>query len=236
MPLLEVGMKIFIDASVASMRVEAMDKVVLSSVIEEVQDTNTLLIQLPTHQGSYYQFSSFRPVSIRFPTKTSFFVFDAKFQGTVKRGSLTLARMQKVSGFEERQLRDCFRLPCLIPVQIKQYWASETSEPVKSGYRFFGNTAEPGSYEGAASGHLLDLSDGGALLASGIKIERGDKLTLDFMINFEAAIECVVLRSLSSPNQNYEKCYGVCFKNINSRTKERIYQYLVGEQLKKKNR
>ncbi|MCL2068811.1 MAG: flagellar brake protein [Oscillospiraceae bacterium] len=250
MPLIEPGMKIFVDVSTESVGGEALEMVVLNSIVEEVPDDESLLIQMPMYKGSYYPFSAFHsPLYLRFPTKTSFFAFSARYEGSVKRGPLTLARMQRVSGFEERQMRECFRLPCLIPVKIKTYWVSDKRKNAppeelpehKPGELLDAvvKTLPPGKNineepDDSLPGHLLDLSDGGTLLATNAELERGDKITLNFSLNFNVSVECVVVRTARSTNQNYQKSYGCSFSNITMRQKERIYQYLVNQQLRKR--
>jgi c-di-GMP-binding flagellar brake protein YcgR len=252
MTAFEVGMKIFVDVPIPRVDRDGPSRASLSSVIEEIIDAETVLIQAPTYQGNYYHMSSLDAISIRFPTKTSIYSFDAKYQGTVQRGSMSFARMQRVSAYEERQLRDCFRLPCFIPTNVKRYWESERKP--SSEYSIVlpdiseGNLldkmletvkdvdvpdAPPGEY---FSGHLLDLSDGGALLATEEIITRGDKLTLEFKISFDLTVECKALRVFGSSNHNYPYSVGVSFVGLNLRNKERVYQYLISEQLKQRKR
>jgi c-di-GMP-binding flagellar brake protein YcgR len=117
-------------------------------------------------------------------------------------------------------MRDCFRLSCYIPAAIQRVWLSEF-------------TGEPEDLPEETPARILDISDGGALVATDERFEPGERFTISFSIGMDESLECVALRVSEQIGAQFRYRAGVQFENMHRRNKDRIFRFITLEQRKK---
>jgi c-di-GMP-binding flagellar brake protein YcgR len=128
--------------------------------------------------------------------------------------------MRATGEIEEHQMRDCYRLSCNIPATLMRVWLSEYE-------------GAPDSLPVPVPAKILDISDGGALVATDEQFEPGDKFTMSFSIGTEESLECLALRISEQIGAQFRYRAGVQFENMHRRNKDRIFRFITLEQRKK---
>ena len=150
----------------------------LASYVEEVVSADSFLIQMPVHRGYNHPLPRDEPILMYLLSKSRMYSMSAIFVEHVRHDGLLFAKMRRCSPIKPDQRRDCYRLPCEMPVLV---------EPVKA----CGNKTEPAKpYEC----QMIDFSDGGMLFSAKEAFAVGEKVSLAFNIGTDEVITAEVLR------------------------------------------
>jgi c-di-GMP-binding flagellar brake protein YcgR len=213
-------MRVFLELESESGPGEEKQVLTLSSVIADVPEEDYLLLLMPMHRGSYYPLPKNVPILMKFVAATGMFSLKLAFEGREGQATLSYAKMRVIGEIEEHQMRDCFRLSCSIPATLRRVWLSEFK-------------GEPEELPVAVSAKILDISDGGALVATDEYFETGEKFTVAFSIGTDESMECVALRVSEQIGAQFRYRVGVQFQNMHQRQKDRIFRFITLEQRKK---
>ena len=154
------------------------NRITLSSYVEEVMPDGTILIHVPVYRSYNYPLPRDEPILMYLLSKSRMYSMTARFLERVRHDGLMFARMGRCSPIKPDQRRDCYRLPCELPVLVERATV-------------YKGRAEPHiSYEC----RMVNFSDGGMLFAANEAFEIGEKITLTFNIGTDEAITAEVLR------------------------------------------
>ncbi len=217
---LKIGARVFLELESESGPGEAPQILTLSTVIADVLDPENILLMMPIHRGSFYPLPKNVPVLMKFVVASGMYSLKLAFEGRVGQAGLAYAKMRAIGEIEEHQMRDCFRLSCNIPATLRRVWLSEFK-------------GEPEDLPVPVSAKILDISDGGALVATDEHLEAGEKFTAAFSIGTEESLECVALRISEHIGAQFRFRVGVQFQNAPSRQRDRIFRFITLEQRKK---
>jgi c-di-GMP-binding flagellar brake protein YcgR len=217
---LKIGTRVFLELESEGGPGEEKQALTLSSVIADVPGPERFLLMMPMHKGSFYPLPKNVPVLMKFVAPTGMYSLKLAFEGREGHGPLSYAKMRALGNIEEHQMRDCFRLSCNIPATLRRVWLSEFK-------------GEPDDLPVAVSAKILDISDGGALVATDEYFESGEKFTVAFSIGTEESLECVALRISEQIGAQFRYRVGVQFQNTAPRQKDRIFRFITLEQRKK---
>ena len=157
------------------------NRISLNSYVEEVLPDGCLLIQAPVHRGYNYPLPRDEPIFTYLLTKTRMFSMTVRLMGHTRRDGLLYAKVRMCSPVESDQRRDCYRLPCELPVLVK---------PQKACKNKTSKTEQTAAHECKT----IDLSDGGMMFATNGAYEIGEKISLAFSIGTDETITAEVLR------------------------------------------
>jgi len=144
-----------------------------------------------------------------------------RFEERTERGGFLFARMRRVGKIKPHQRRDCYRLPCSLPVTVERLWLNE---------REIYPERQP------AEGQIINFSDGGMLFATDENIEKGEKITLTFDMGKPETIEGMALRTQRIKDGQYLFRVAVRFRNKDICQQRRFYKYIVDKQLEERRR
>jgi c-di-GMP-binding flagellar brake protein YcgR len=218
---LKIGTRVFLELASESGPGEETQVLTLSSVIADVPDEEHLLLLMPMHRGSFYPLPKNVPLLMKFVVAAGMYTLKLVFEGREGHGPLSYAKMRAVGEIEEHQMRDCFRLSCNIPATVRRAWLSEFK-------------GEPDDLPVPVSAKILDISDGGALVATDEHFESGEKFTVSFSIGTDESLECVALRISEQVGAQFRFRVGVQFQNMPQRQKDRIFRFITLEQRNRK--
>lgn len=217
---LKVGTRVFLELESESGPAEEKQVLTLSSVVADVLDEQNFLLLMPMHKGSFYPLPKNVPVLMKFVMPTGMYSLKLAFEGRVGQAGLSYAKVRQIGEIKEHQMRDCFRLSCNLSASLRRVWLSE----------YKGN---PEDMPEPTPAKILDISDGGALVATDEGFETGEKFTVTFSIGTEESLECVALRIGEQIGAQFRYRVGVRFQNANPRQKDRLFRFITLEQRKK---
>lgn len=153
----------------------------LNTVVEEILEDGYLLIHMPIYQGCYYPLPRDKLFLANFFVDSHmYFALPVQFHEQIQRGGFTLAKIRRFDKIKPHERRDCYRMPCSLPVTVERMWQSERVKHSK---------LQP------AGGQIINFSDGGMLFATNENIENGEKITLIFDIGQIEFVEGMVLHT-----------------------------------------
>jgi len=193
----------------------------LSSVVEEVLDGNCLLIQMPLFQGYHYPLPHDTLLLMIFIADADMYAAPAKFQERIERDGFIFAKMRRLGKLIPHQRRDCYRVPCSLPVTIERLWIKE---------RELYPDRQP------TEGKMIDFCDGGMLFFTDENIEAGEKITLTFDMGNTETVESIALRKERVEDGKYLFKIAAQFKNNDKAQKRRFYKYVVDMQQEERRR
>ena len=198
----------------------------LGSYVEEVMPDGCLLIKMPVHKGSYYSLPQYKPVLIHLFAQSRMYSFTVRFVDRVKRGNLLYAMVRQLSDVKPNQRRDCFRLQCTLPITIER-------QPTDDNGENDGSTANAANTEKRPPihGKMINLSDGGTAFITNETFETGEIITLTFDIGTIETLDAKVLNFDKTGDKEYRHKVSVKFNHQCKHQKDRIYKYLVSQQL-----
>lgn len=193
----------------------------LRTIVEACWDDGTILILMPIHQGYHYPLPQDEPILMKFFVKSKLYALLVQFEERVEQGGFMFAKMRRISKIEQHNQRDCYRLPCSMPVMVERLWQSEREKD---------SECKPDA------GRVLDFSDGGMLFATNDNIENGEKITLTFDIGETETVDGLALRTESVEDWTFLFKVAAQFKNTDIVQKHRFYMYIVEKQLEEHRR
>jgi len=214
-PKVVAGMKIIIELDSVSDD-GSINKISLGSYVEELLDSDTMLIQMPIHKSYNFPLPKNQNIRTYFFAGIRMFVLDINFIENVKQGEMHFAKIRRVSELTPFQRRDCFRLEKALPLMIQRIALNEGGEPI-----------EP------TDSKLIDISDGGILFASDDNYELGERIFATVELNYHT------LETLGGEVVRVEQTYGarahkynysVRFHHTDNKQKDRLYKYIVDQQ------
>ena len=208
--------KVFLNIGKKSEAKDVNNTLSLSSVVEEASDDGSLLIHMPLHQGYYYPLSKDEELTMHVLADSKMYTLSARFQERVLRDNLVFAKLHQVSVIGEEQRRNCYRLPCLLPVTIERTAGNRKAPPAK--------------------GQMIDFSDGGMLFASNEEIKPEEELRLTFDIGSIETVNAVALRAEPSEDGKYKYKTAVQFMIAENVQRYRFYKYIMEKQREEQQR
>lgn len=195
----------------------------LSSVIEDILDDGSLLIHMPIYQSYHYPLPHDSTFSMLFVVDSEMYALPVQFQERVERGSFILAKISRTGKIRPHQRRDCYRLPCSLPITVERLWLNE---------RELCPDCQP------TEGQMINFSDGGMLFATNEHIDKDEKVTITFTFDMGVpeTIEGMALRLERIENGKYLFRVAVRFRNKDKAQKRRFYKYIVEMQLQERRR
>jgi c-di-GMP-binding flagellar brake protein YcgR len=186
----------------------------LASAVEEISEDGALLIHMPLHHGGYYPLPRDDEIFMRFFAGAKMYALPVRFQERIMIDNLMYARVRRLGPVRQVQRRECYRLPCSLPVAVER----QDKEPLK--------------------GVTVNLSDGGMLFAANEDIERGEKIALTFDIGRVETIKAAALRAerIEGGKYQYRTAVQFRFNNKDRAQKDRFYKYIVEKQSEKRRR
>lgn len=195
---------------------EVINTLSLNSVVEEVMDDGCLLIHMPLYRGRHYSLPKDDSFSIHFFIDTKMYTLPVQFQERIMRNNMVFAKVRQLGAIKQGQRRDCYRLPCSLPVTIMRQDAEGTEQSVM--------------------GQMIDFSDGGMLFCSDADIEKDGTLILTFDIGRVETVKCVALRTVQAENGKYRYKTAVQFKCRDKTQKSRFYKYILKMQMEERRK
>ena len=203
----------------------------LGSYVEEVISADCFLIQMPVHRGYNYPLPRDEPILMYLLSKSRMYSMTSMFMERVRRDGLLFAKMRKCSPIKPDQRRDCYRLPCELPVMVEAVTA-------------YSSKAEPPIPHEC---QMIDFSDGGMLFATKEVFVIGEKVRLAFNIGTDEVITAEVLRcerierseqieieplitTLNETANAYRYKTAVKFIHKCKKQKNRFYRFIVEQQ------
>jgi len=184
----------------------------LGSYIEEVISDNLLLIKTPIHRGYNYLLPRNKPLHAYFFMHSRMFSLTLQCLESVQRDNLEYAKVRVLSALQPGQRRDCFRLQeCTLPVMLERHPAPKTDPTPPMPCR------------------LINLSDGGMLIATNHEFTKGETVNITFDIGTVETVKAEVLR-LESPYDIYKHTIAVKFLHKCKHQKHRFYVFIVEQQ------
>ena len=190
--------------------------ITLSSVVEEVFDDGSLLIQMPVYQGYHYPLPRDNTFLMHFFEDSEMYALPVQFQERIEQDGFMLAKVRRRGRIKPHQRRDCYRFPCSLPVTVERLWQNE---------REIYPDRQP------TEGQIIDFSDGGMLIATNENIEKGEKITLTFDMGKIETVEGLALRTERIEDGKYLFKVAVQFRNTDIAQQRRFYKYIVDMQL-----
>jgi c-di-GMP-binding flagellar brake protein YcgR len=184
----------------------------LTSAVEEVSGDGSLLIHMPVHYGNYYPLPKDGEILMRFFAGSKMYALPVRFQERVTIDSLVYARVRRLGPVRQGQRRDCYRLPCSLPVTVER----QDKEPLK--------------------GVTINLSDGGMLFAADEGMERGEKIALTFDAGRVETINAAALRAELAENGKYRTAVQFNIEDSDKARKDRLYKFIMEKQREKRRR
>ena len=196
-------------------------KLSLKSIVEDVlEDEGCLLIHAPIHKGGFFPFDESDSVDMCIYGKDSMHIMPVRYAGKTVRESLLFVKMLRLGNLQERQLRECFRLPTAQTVYLR-FVDKDTQdlEPV------------------VAEGRTVDISDGGMLFSNNEDFGAEQEVQISLEIDGEQlSLSSVVIRSNKSANLNYIHDTAVRFVDVPGGVQRRLYQYIMKKQLEQRRK
>lgn len=202
--------------------VDGMKNVItLSSRIEELFEDGSMLVQMPVYKGYHYPLPQDKPFLMKFFNESEMYALQVRFEERIEQDGFMFAKVRRASKVKPHQNRDCYRLPCSLPVTFERLWQSEK-----------GNPPESPPFEG----RMINFSDGGMLFFTNENMERGEKITLTFDFGRSETVKGKVLRVERVENGKYLFRVAVQFKNTDKAQKRRFYKYIIEQQMMERRR
>lgn len=217
------GMKVALEVPLKN-DADRIEKILsLNSIVEEIPDNDSLLIQMPMYQGYYYPLPIDSDIVMYLFIDPMMYALPVQFQEQIWRGNLLYAKILRTGKINSSQRRNCYRLPCSFSITVKRPQIQE-GDP----------TPEPT----AIQGKTINFSDGGMLFATDEYIEKGEKITLTFSIGTNEDIEAIVFRSERNPEGNFKFRTAIQFlhNDKDNSQRQRFYRYIVEKQLEERRR
>ena len=211
-----VGLRISLDLQFKNDTQGMKNMLTLSSMMEEHLEDGYFLIHMPIYEGYHYPLPRDDAILMKFFIDSEMYACKAMFSERVEQGGFLFAKMRRISRIKPHQRRDCYRLPCSMPVTVERLWKHE---------REIYPERQP------TEGRMINVSDGGMLLATDENIQRGDKITLTFDLGGVEIIEGMALRAERIEDGKYLFRVAVQFRNTDKAQKRRLYKRIVDKQL-----
>ena len=216
-PEIKIGMRVIL--FIPSAREEDEGKsLALPSIVEKLPDEEYILVQMPTYHGYFYPLPR-EPLILRFYYDSSPYSVQVHYERQVNSEGFMLAKLKRIGPIIQHQMRESFRLKCLIPVTIMR-GEKDTG--------FLGNT----EWDGLA----IDLSEGGMLLSTNENLEEGESITVSFDIDGQETLEGRVVRVEEVSKAKYRFRAGLKFEHQKRHQARRIYRYIVRVQVEQMKR
>lgn len=186
------------------------------SVIVEVLDQNTFIIQAPIEAGRVIPLSTGTVYQMDVIDERAIYRADVEITKRFKTDNLHLMEVSIISKLEKCQRREYFRMNCLIDII---YTPKNADEPKK--------------------GIMLDLSGGGIKFSSTEPLKEDLRISIQILadriqeyIDFE--LEGMVLDStfVDSTNPHYQN--RVCLVDLSREQREKIIKFIFEEERKKR--
>jgi CheY-like chemotaxis protein/two-component sensor histidine kinase len=190
----------------------------LPSVIEEVYPDGFFLIRPPVYQDGIYPLPHNEMFLLYFMAEkkkgraSDMFVIPARFVERIERESSVYAKLEPLGNIEPSQRRNCYRLPLSIPISLTRPGGIEKPHDIAE---------------------MINFSDGGMLISSHEKLNKGDLLTLDFSLGAHEMVEGTVLRTERTENERYPYRAAIKFVNAGREQTERFYQFIKEKQMER---
>lgn len=188
----------------------------LNSVVEQVVDEHTLIIQMPIYKMAYYPLYYKEEFMIQFTTEHSVFSVPARFLGKLKRGGLTFAKVELIGPVRSGQKREFYRLPCSIPTML-------------------GRVNEDGdvAYSKCSS---QNISCGGMLLLTNEAVVPNEIIKLKFDIGTVETAYAKVIRMESSRGKVYKYKCSANFIDLSYEQERKLNKFITAKLLERKGR
>lgn len=197
--------------------------ITLNSIIEEISEDGSLIIQMPIHQGYHYPLPRDNPILMHFFVDSDMYALLVKFEERIQREQLIYAKLRRHSEIKPHQRRDCYRFPYSLPITIERFWQNEcVIYPERQ----------------PTQGQLINFSDGGMLFSTNENFEKNEKITITFDMGKVEIIEGMALRTQSIDNGKHQFMVAVQFrfKDKDKAQKRRFYKYIVDKQMEERRR
>lgn len=186
------------------------------SQVEDVVDDMRLLLHVPVSYSRVVMLDRSQVYSFLYFTEKGMIRFDTSILDYEKRDGLELMHVNLISAGERMQRREFFRFTCLLPLQFVDI--DDNNEDV---------TVE------MQKGIIKDLGGGGIRFVSNYSME--EKSTVRCIIPLDTSYMITVGKVLHKqyfPKSNFKYQYRVEFAGILPEEREKIVQYIFGEQRK----
>jgi len=193
----------------------------LNSVVEEILEDGSLLLQMPTYQGYHYPLPRESTILMHFIMDSEMYALPVQFEERIERDGFMFAKVRRRGRTKAHQRRDCYRFPCSLPVTVERLWQHE---------REIYPERQP------TEGRIIDFSDGGMLFATDENIKKGEKITLTFDMGNVETVEGLALRSERIEDGKYLFKVAAQFRNTDIVQQRRFYKHLVNMQQEERRR
>ena len=129
---IEAGLRVSLDLQLKNDIQGMKNMLTLSSMVEELQEGGYFLIHMPIHEGYHYPLPRDEAMLMKFFIESEMYAFKAVFSERVEQGGFLFAKMRRIGRIKPRQRRDCYRLPCSMPVTVilpQTPWKLEVTAP-----------------------------------------------------------------------------------------------------------
>lgn len=216
-----VGMRVELDIQLKTDTNGMENMLSLSSVVEEISDDGSLLIQMPIHQGNHYPLPRDNAFTMLIFAGSEMYALPVMFVERIEQSGFMYAKIRRFGKITPHQRRDCYRLPCSLPVTVERLCLTESEIQQES---------QP------SEGQMIDFSDGGMLFTTNEIIEKNEKLALTFDIGQPETIEGMALRAERIEEGKYLFRVVVQFMSKDKAQRQRFYKYIVDKQLEERRR
>lgn len=232
--VIQVGDKIDVVESNATVDSQE-EKKVYKSQVYDVVDEEQLKIAMPQEKGKLLLLHLETVYRFQFYTETGLYECKGKVIDRYKTDNVYVVVVELISALKKIQRREFYRLNCLLDGQIHKLDEEELmAGDLKRILRM--QEVNIPVYEKAV---IVDISGGGARIATDYQVEEGSYIILKFQVNFKDDFQeyrllshVVTVKKLENKKKDYE--LRIEFEQIDNNVRESLIKYIFEEERKKR--
>jgi len=216
-PEIQIGMRVVLFIPSTS-KYDEEKGLALPSIVEKIQGEEYIYIQMPTYHGYYYPLPR-ETILLRCFFDSMPYSLEVRYEEMVENEGFMLAKMKRLSPIKEHQMRESYRLKCMIPVTIERTSNKRSADN--------DHVSENSEWDG----FTIDLSEGGMLLSTNEFLQEGESIIVSLDLGGQESLESRVLRVEEVPKAKYRFKAALQFEHQQQQQTQRIYRYIVRVQV-----
>lgn len=206
----------------------------ISQILDEAPN-DRMYAAMPMRSGTVVPLNLGQRFKATFYTNTGLICCEIAVTGRYRKGGFFLTEIELVTPLEKVQRRQFFRLECRKPIKYRIV-EGEEFEKVRAGEKYC--VDDRGLVWKDAI--MIDLSGGGIRFVSAYQEKKDSFVEVQFDIEYNEQVEVIytyaeLLRSERNINNNSIFDQRIMFWKIENREREKIIQYIFGEQRKRRS-
>jgi c-di-GMP-binding flagellar brake protein YcgR len=196
------------------------------SRVENIIDENHILTSVPIAYGNLVKLPIGTVYSFLFFIKNGVMQYDAVITEYSKEDHLSFMKVELRSAGKRTQRRAYFRFTCLLPMKLCRIDEDEKLTDAS----YMGKSSSPELHDGI----VKDISGGGIKFVTNLVLEAEDYIRCIISLNhdFVLTVGKLLPEVKKFPNSKFIYQYKAEFSSISEESRDRIVQYIFGEQRK----